>query len=109
MERTHPLPCGGGRAPRGKADSAQEAVSCNVSKQLSRCYEHIQQDPVREKKAQLGNPKPTLLSAILAETRTMRRKSWRQSVLSEGAKAPRGQDMKGSTRRASRQDWEGPT
>lgn len=109
MERTHPLPCGGGRALRGKADSAQEAVSCNVSKQLSRCYEHIQQDSVKEKKAELGNPKPTLLSAILAETRMIRRKSWRQSVLSEGAKAPRAQDMKGSRRRASRQDWEGPT
>lgn len=63
---------------------------------------------MREKKAELGNLKPAFLSAILAETRMIRRKSWKQRVLSEGGKAPRAQDMKGGTRRASTQDWGRP-
>lgn len=37
-----------------------------LTKQLSRCHEHIQQDSVREKKAELGNLKLTFLTAIFS-------------------------------------------
>lgn len=48
-------------------------MSGNVIKHLSKCYEHIQWDSVREKKAEMGNLKPTFLSAILAETLMIKR------------------------------------
>ena len=55
---THtPLPRGGGKALRGKAGMHRSAVSGNaLTTQLSRCYEPIQQDSVREK-GRTGKPK----------------------------------------------------
>lgn len=106
MEHTHLCPVAEAKRCGERQAAHRSTVSGKaLTKQLSRCYEHIQQDSVREKTAELGNLKLTFLTAILAETRMVRRKSWRQRVLSEGGKAPRAQGMKGGTRRASTQDW----
>lgn len=45
----------------GKADKAQKEVSGDIIKHLSKCYEHIQQGSVREKKAEVRNLKPIWL------------------------------------------------